>query len=270
MIGQVHLMDNIFTTISNESLSHFILLSGERGSGRKLVASLIAQKLNGHTLECGIKVDEVRDMISLVNKTADNIIVVIADVDNMSISAKNALLKITEEPPKNVRFIMTIEDESTVPDTILSRATVFRMDKYSPQELIDFAESYSSNLTPEELDIIGDVCDTPGDVKTLIDIGVIEFYEYVTKVVEHIDTVSTANSFKIAKQIALKPDADGYELKLFWRTFNAVCIEYAGSKTDIKYVKWVRITSDYRQMLKVRGVNLQMLFDMWVSNIRGE
>lgn len=272
MIGQNNLLEKINTIISNSDFPHFILLSGERGSGRKLVASHLAQKIGGHISTCDIKVDEIRDMISLVNKTADKMIVIIADADNMSISAKNALLKITEEPPKNKWFIMTVVDESSIPDTILSRATTFKMDKYTPNELMDFSASCTNNLTPEEVDIIGNICNTPGDVISLVSIGVIEFWEYVNKVVDHIDSVSTANSFKIAKQMALKQGAEGYELKLFWRTFMMICTERMRSDYDerIKYLEWIKTTSSYMRMLRVRGANLQMLFDSWIIDIRGE
>lgn len=271
MIGQETLLSKIDKAIIS-GFPHFILLSGERGSGRKLVASHIAKELGGHISICDVKVDEIRSMISLVNKTTDNMTIIIADADNMSISAKNALLKVTEEPPKNAWFIMTVEDESAVPDTILSRATVFKMDKYIPLELMDFAKSCADYLTPEEIEIVGSTCNTPGDVKSLIEIGVIEFWEYVNKVVDHIDSVSTANSFKIAKKIALKQNADGYELKLFWRTFMMVCTERMCGELDekVKYAEWIKITSEYIQKLRVRGANLQMLFDSWVVDIRGE
>lgn len=272
MIGQKDLLEKIDVLISNDCFPYFILLSGERGSGRKLVASHIAQKLNGHISMCDIKVDEIRDMISLVNRTADRLIVIIADVDNMSVSAKNALLKVTEEPPKNTWFIMTVVDESSIPDTILSRASTFKMDKYTPQELMDFAVTCADYLTPEEIDIVGSVCNTPGDVKSLVGVGIIEFWEYVTKVIDHIDSVSTANSFKIAKSLALKPNSEGYELKLFWRTFMMICAERMKSDCEdrVKYIDWIKCTSAYEQKLRVRGANLQMLFDSWVIDIRGE
>ena len=273
MIGQESLLNKLNTIISDEKFPHFSILSGERGSGRKLVASRIAQKLSGHVITCGTKVDEVRDMISMVNKTADKVVVIMSDIDNMSTSAENALLKITEEPPKNAWFIMTMVDVFFVPSTIISRATIFKMDKYTPDELMDFSAQCSKHLTPEEVDIIGNVCNTPGDVQSLINIGVIEFWEYVIKVVDHIDSVSTANSFKIAQKIALKQNAEGYELKLFWRTFMLICADRMKSVVDedrAKYVNWVKVTSRYMQVVRVRGVNLQMLFDSWVIDIRGE
>ena len=271
MIGQENLLDKLNMLVSEDRFPHFMLFSGERGSGRKLVASLIAKKLGGHISVCDIKVDEIREMISMVNRTADKIVVIIPDVDNMSVSAKNAMLKITEEPPNNAWFIMTAMDEFFVPDTIISRATVFKMDKYAPQELMDFAVTCSDHLTPEEIDIVGGICNTPGDVKSLINIGVIEFWEYVMKVVDHIDSVSTANSFKIAQKLALKQNSEGYELKLFWRTFMMICADRMKTIREdrVKYVEWIKITSNYIQVLRVRGANLQMLFDSWVIDIRG-
>ena len=144
------------------------------------------------------------------------------------------------------------------------------MDKYTPQELMEFAETCSNHLTPEEIDIVGSICNTPGDVKNLVSIGVIEFWEYVMKVVDHIDSVSTANSFKIAQKLALKQNSEGYELKLFWRTFMMICAERMKTIREdrVKYVEWIKITSNYVQVLRVRGANLQMLFDSWIIDIR--
>ena len=186
MIGQKNLIKNINKLFSEEvtpHFTHFILLSGDRGSGRKLVASTVAQKLNGHSIKCGISAEELRNVVDLINRTTDRIVVIIPDADMMSVSAKNVLLKITEETPENAVFIMSVEDEYSMPDTIRSRATLLRMDAYSPDELYEFARSKSEYLTPEELDIIVNICRTPGEVLNLINFGVIEFWEYLLLIV---------------------------------------------------------------------------------------
>lgn len=48
--------------------------------------------------------------------------------DKMTAEAQNALLKILEEPPQNVQFIITTQSSSTLLQTVLSRSTVFRLD----------------------------------------------------------------------------------------------------------------------------------------------
>lgn len=271
MIGQKNLIQNIDMLLSQEVLPRFILLSGDRGSGRKLIASSIAQKIGGHSIKCGISVDEIRNMVDLVNCTTDKMVVIIADADDMSVAAKNVLLKVTEEPPNNTVFVMTVEDEYFMPDTLRSRATLLRMDTYSPDEIVEIAMNIYEHLSPQEVDIVINICRTPGEVIGLVKSGVIEFWEYMIKVIDNIDTVSVANSFKIAQKVALKPDAEGYNLKLFWRAFMILCTEQMTFNLEhrVKFAMWVKITSTYMQMLRTKGVNMQMVFDSWMLDIRG-
>ena len=49
---------------------------------------------------------------------------VIEDVEEMTAEASNALLKLVEEPPPYVVFIMTTGNASAIPDTIISRCQV--------------------------------------------------------------------------------------------------------------------------------------------------
>ena len=271
MIGQKELLDKINMLISKSGFPQFALLSGDGGSGRKLIASYIAKQLKGHISMCGIKADDIRFAVDLVNRTTDRIIIIIADADNMSLAAKNALLKVTEEPPQNAYFIVTVEDEYSMPDTLRSRAYLLKMGVYTPEEIHQVAVDYSNHLNPEELDILVNICRTPGEVRTLIDMGVIEFWDYVVKVLDNITAVSVANSFKIAGAIALKPESEGYDLQIFWRAFMMVCSERMKAElTDkAKYAEWIKVTSRHMQMLKVKGANLQMTFDSWIIDIRG-
>ena len=272
MIGQNNLLNSIHLMLAQGTFPRVILLSGDSGSGKKTIAREIAKQIGGHSYKCGIKVDDIRDLIALANKTTDKIVYLLADIDTMSLSAKNALLKLTEEPPKNAYIIMTAEDENNVLDTIKSRAVRFSMDKYTPDEIIEYAQSLERGLTPEELDIVANICNTPGEVQKLVDLGVIEFWEYVDKVIDNIAKVSDANSFKIADRIAFKSDSDGYDLKLFWRAFMMLCTERMTFNLDekVKYAEWIKITSRALQQTRNKSINLQMLFDMWIVSIRGE
>ncbi|MBL1680403.1 hypothetical protein ELD14_28950, partial [Klebsiella pneumoniae] len=63
----------------------------------------------------------------------------LSNADNMRSQAKNAMLKITEEPPENAYFCITAIDESSLLDTIKSRAQVLRMNEYLPSEISEYA-----------------------------------------------------------------------------------------------------------------------------------
>lgn len=70
-----------------------------------------------------IPIDHVRRLTawSHLSSSTDRKIVVMENIDRMQESSRNALLKILEEPPKDVYFILTTTRKSLVGKTILSR-----------------------------------------------------------------------------------------------------------------------------------------------------
>lgn len=206
-----------------------------------------------------------------------NQIFIMPDVDNMSNAARNALLKVVEECPNNNSFIMTLEDENNTLETIRSRATIFHMDRYSSHELIQYIiERFVPNPDANSeyrIHRLVDLCETPGDVNILASQDVDKFYDYVKLVVDNIAEVSTANAFKIPSKVALKDDAEGYDLRLFWKAFMYICMCKAGEHNRtveeiLDYGEAVRITGNCLQQLRIRGINKQMLIDTWVLEIR--
>ena len=175
-----------------------------------------------------VKIDTVREIITQAYKRITTMVYIIPDADSMSNAAKNALLKVTEEPPNEAYFIMTLEDENNTLETIRSRATMFHMDRYTPDEIEEHFKQRFGVVWDREIDIIRELCSTPGDVETIMTYDATNFYDYVQLVVDNISEVSLANALKISEKIALKDESDKYDLKLFWRAFQSVCIDRAG------------------------------------------
>ena len=262
MIGQENLKNRINKLMWNNLFPRFTILVGPKGSGKKtFVHEFIINNLtDGLYEECGIKVADIRNLIEDAYKVHSTAVYFIPDADNMSSIAKNALLKVTEEPPNNAFFVMTLEDENNTLETIRSRGTIFHMDRYTPDEIKQYSmDSYGDEKYLEE--IITGICETPGEVKLLHHMGVKEFYDYVQLVVDNIAEVSLANAFKIPSKVALKEDAEGYDLRLFWKAFIRIAFNvgrYNGIYTTVMYL----------QKLRVKGINRSMLMDNWVLEIR--
>lgn len=262
MIGQYHLQGQVEYLIENNRFPRFSIFVGPKGSGKKTFVSDIVKKIpDAVVVNVGLSVADIRAAIESSYKLVTTGVRVIFDADKMSNAAKNALLKVTEEPPNNAYFIMTLEDENNTLETIKSRATIFYMDSYTPDEIYQYAREFTNyTLHDNEWDIIKNVCDTPGDVN-LLGLYPTEFYDYVELVVDNIARVSVANAFKIPDRVALKDDAEGYDLRLFWKVFMKVCM-------DNKKYRGVRITSKYLQQLRITGINKQQLIDSWILEIR--
>jgi DNA polymerase-3 subunit delta' len=79
-----------------------------------------------------ISTEDIRDMLEFVSTTThlgQCKIVVIPDVDLLSINSANALLKILEEPPAYVHFILHTTNVSGVLATIKSRCQIYKLSK---------------------------------------------------------------------------------------------------------------------------------------------
>ena len=140
--------------IANNTLPHALLLSGAAAAGCDDLAKYVAQavlcaesscapcgecrschwSMADHPdcqLLCGevtkrIGVEAIRSMaVSLQNHGVNGHgrVVVISAAENMTVAAANALLKVLEEPPANVHFVMTVSNAMLLIPTILSRVT---------------------------------------------------------------------------------------------------------------------------------------------------
>lgn len=75
---------------------------------------------------------------------ADKKIIIINDIDNSSAEAQNKLLKIIEEPPKNVVFIATATNMDNVLATIKSRMQKRQIEKFSIEQIEKILENQQS------------------------------------------------------------------------------------------------------------------------------
>lgn len=71
--------------------------------------------------------DLIKPSVYIKPGEADGKVCIIKDAETMNLSAQNALLKILEEPPKNVKFILCCDNAGSMLETIRSRATVYSL-----------------------------------------------------------------------------------------------------------------------------------------------
>ena len=271
IIGQKTLLSNLDKFIDNDLFPHFIILIGQKGSGKKLVSKYIAEKLNATYCLCDIKVDAIREVIDTAYTIKDKTVYCIADADTMRNEAKNAMLKITEESPKNAYFILTVSDSSFLLDTIKSRAQIFYLNEYSKNELKEYLQKLSNNNNIPE---VVDIARTPYEVDYIIQQGK-SFFDYVQLVIDNIAEVESANAFKSSNRLALKNEEDKYDLSVFWKIFiyklqqiEATISNNSISNHFMRNATGIYITCKYLNRVNKLGANKTQLYDMWVLDIR--
>lgn len=75
-------------------------------------------------LESDFKINDARAVIneSYISSNTQKCIVIAGD--NFNIEAQNALLKVLEEPPNNIKFILVAKSKNAILPTILSRMII--------------------------------------------------------------------------------------------------------------------------------------------------
>ena len=139
--------------------SHAVLLTGIPGSGLSFIATITADTLlpqkNNESLiirivpneKGGIAIETIRELrlqLKLKNSSFDaaSKVVIIDPVDAMQHEAQNALLKMLEEPPHGVVFILLSHNPSKLLTTIASRCTHISV---LPVSLSDANNYFQSN-----------------------------------------------------------------------------------------------------------------------------
>jgi hypothetical protein len=268
MIGQERLLNRIDKMI-DAGFPRFTIICGNKNSGRKMIVNRIAKGLNAHLINSSIKVDDVREIIDLSYKQSEPTLYLLADVDKMSPAAKNALLKITEEPPRKAYFIMTLQDINSTLATLKSRGTILNIDPYTPDNLLDYAEANGYELTKEEQDIVSNICTVPGEVDLVVRYNISEFYDFVKTVVQSIGIVNGANAFKIGQRLNYKEDDGGWDISLFMRAVMYLCRKKMDTEPIPQYGDSIKVTSKYLSQLSITGINKSSTIDMWILEMRG-
>lgn len=265
MIGQKNLLQDLELILPR--FPRFCIITGARGSGKKTLCKEISDKLKFKLVSSGIKIDDIRKTIDTAYTQVDNIAYLIPDADDMSLGAKNCLLKVTEEPPRNSYFFMTLKNLDNTLETIKSRATVFSLDDYSQEELLKFRihRGYKDIYD----NIIKEVCSTTGEVDEIFSYDVEKFYNVCKNVVDNIQVPTNGNAFKISKLIKTKnEDLVGYDANLFFNTVRGLFLKKAKELNKKEYAEASIITSKAMQELRNPSVNKLAVCDVWIMNVR--
>ncbi|MDD5622887.1 MAG: DNA polymerase III subunit gamma/tau [Actinomycetota bacterium] len=194
IIGQEYNIRTIRNAISNNRLSHSYIFCGPRGTGKTSTARILAKALNckkGITqdpcnkcencisISNGSSVDvieidaasnrgineirELREKVKYLPNILRKKVYIIDEIHMLTTEAFNALLKVLEEPPEHVIFIMATTEPNKVIPTILSRCQRFDffpipMDKIK-ERLQKIAKKEKITVSGPALDLISKYAD---------------------------------------------------------------------------------------------------------------
>ena len=189
VVGQAHITDTLRRQVATGHTSHAYLFTGTRGTGKTTCARILAKAVNCESpidgapccqceacraIDSGTALD-VTELDAASNSGVDYVralreeaiytpavlrkrVYIIDEVHMLTREAFNALLKILEEPPEHLLFILATTELHKVPATILSRCQRFAFKRILPRDmerqLMAIAKSEGINLTGDGAELL--------------------------------------------------------------------------------------------------------------------
>lgn len=180
VVGQAHIVEILKNQIRTGNLGHAYLFSGIRGTGKTSCAKIFARAVNclnpidgnpcNKCENCKMiledKALEVVEMDAASNRRIDDIrelkekviyppqivkykVYIIDEAHMITNEGFNALLKILEEPPKHLIFILATTEIDKLPDTIISRCQRFEFKRINNSDIVENINYVLNNLNVE-------------------------------------------------------------------------------------------------------------------------
>jgi len=194
VVGQSHITDTLKQQVEAGRLSHAYLFTGTRGTGKTTCAKILSRAVNCQAPQngnpcnacpacLGIENGSILDVLELdaaSNNGVDQVralrdeavytpaavrkrVYIVDEVHMLSTPAFNALLKILEEPPSHLVFILATTELHKVPATIKSRCQQFSFKRILPgqiaQRLAHVAQQENIHLTAEGAALLARLAD---------------------------------------------------------------------------------------------------------------
>lgn len=180
LLGNSRLKQNLAESLAKNHISHFYLISGPRGSGKKTLAKLLASAIlcQGKTKPCG-GCDACRKMgsgnhpdfitvedpehknvaVKIVRQIRDDVFIRPNESDykiylfpqELGVEGQNALLKILEEPPKYGVFLLLTDNPEKILPTVRSRCTELKLQALSQETLQTYLSARFPEATREDV-----------------------------------------------------------------------------------------------------------------------
>lgn len=145
-----------------------ILLVAPVGSGKNTILSKLAKEIVGQNSvgrlikieplenKNSISIDAVRELKALLKlKSNRKRVFLITQASLMTQESQNSLLKLLEEPPKNVHFLLGVDNLNNLLETIISRTSVWRLNPPTKDQLHKYFEKYNKKDIEKSLSIGG-------------------------------------------------------------------------------------------------------------------
>lgn len=291
--------DSLAKLIPTGRLPHAMIIEGSAGTGKRTLASYIAKAAlceadnapcgccrSCHLADAGThpdieriapeekkkniavgQIDYLRDIAYLTPHTASGKALIIEQAETMNAASQNKLLKVLEEPPQNVFFILVATSKNALLDTVVSRCTVFTLYEpdYDSAKRVLISRGYPpekfSDLLATNKNNIGKTLEALGSSKVSQGIEVAEAF---------MKAIDSGNRLE-ALRVTAKLDKNRAEVNVFIKELKYILTGKIKAsarlrETRLEYTKMHDAVCEAEPLL-ITNINLSLFFTALTSKL---
>ncbi len=281
--------DKIRLTVENfvreKRIPHAIIIEGDYGTGKHILAKFLSNAAVGEEVDLNnhpditvisplekkksILIDQIRNLREetyIKPHKAEKRVFIIDFADTMNIQSQNALLKVLEEPPKTVMFILIVQNKASLLDTIISRCVILSLNSPEFSVCLDYVKSVSKKTDDEITDALNSSQNNIG--KTLEILRGKKGSETEITAKEFLNVMLKADSFAMLSLLA-KFEKDRLAADKFIKDLKFSIINKIKNDVGSVYAKplvlFYNKLPEYEQSLAT-NINLNLLFCRMTCN----
>lgn len=246
-LGHQQQQDNISSLFESGHMPHALVFSGEKGIGKSTLAYILAKKILAHGKDVSpnliaqrvisgghpdllvierpfdsvkgkqkdsVSVEETRKVAPFLRRTAAEggwRVVIIDDADTMNRNAQNALLKILEEPPKNVVLILVAHRAGALIPTIRSRSRFIHFDPLDDETIKELLKLHGAEISASQRQILLQLSEGSfGRALQYIEEGGLETLDRILGLMQSYPSWNWPQIYVFADEIGRKGQEDAY------------------------------------------------------------
>lgn len=164
-----------------------------------------------------IRVDEVRKakaFLQLSSAEGGRRVVIVDAADEMNTQAANALLKLLEEPPERVTFLLVTHQPARLLPTIRSRCRELRLATLAPADMARALTAAGAETEGEEEALAALASGSVGEAIRLLNLGGLETYAALVALFATLPRLDRQKAIALADSITGKANEPRYDLLL--------------------------------------------------------
>jgi DNA polymerase III subunit delta' len=167
-------------------------------------------------LSADIRVDEVRKMKSFFALSAADggrRVAIIDAADEMNTGAANALLKLLEEPPASVTFLVIAHQPHRLLPTIRSRCRELRLTPLAPEPLAQALEQAGGMVEPDQVQALGQLAGgSVGEAFRLTNLDGLQTYQTIVALLATLPRMDRNRALALSEMGAGKGAEERFDL----------------------------------------------------------